>query len=140
MKTGSRILVIDDDQDFVQALVALLEREGHTVLTAHNGRDGVLSAQRERPDLILLDVMMDERTEGFFVAQELRRIPGLTDVPIFVVSSVYTEQPSLKVEPDRAWLGHDAFYRKPIDPNALLADIRAAIAARPGAAVRGATP
>jgi CheY-like chemotaxis protein len=84
--------------------------------------------------------MMDERTEGFFVAQELRRIPELQQVPIFVVSAVYTEQPGLRVDPDRAWLGHDAFYRKPVDADALLADIRAALAARPGAAARGATP
>jgi DNA-binding response OmpR family regulator len=140
MKTGSRILIIDDDQDFVQALATLLERDGHSVLTAHDGRDGVLRARREPPDLILLDVMMDERTEGFFVAQELRRIPELAHVPIFIVSAVYSEQPSMRVAPDRAWLGHDAFYRKPIDPDALLAGIRAALAAHPGAAPRGATP
>lgn len=140
MKTGSRILIIDDDQDFVQALATLLERDGHRVLTEHTGRDGVLRARREPPDLILLDVMMDERTEGFFVAQELRRTPELAHIPIFVVSAVYSEQPSMRVEPDRSWLGHDAFYRKPVDTNALLADIRAAIAAHAGAATRGATP
>jgi len=139
MKTGSRILVVDDDQDFVQAMAALLEHDGHAVLTALNGREGVLRARQELPDLILLDVMMDERTEGFFVAQELRRIPELARVPIFIVSSVYSEQPGFTVDPDRAWLGHDAFYRKPIDTDALLADIRAALSARPGMAARGAT-
>jgi two-component system alkaline phosphatase synthesis response regulator PhoP len=140
MKTGGRILVVDDDQDFVQAMAALLEHDGYAVLTALNGREGVLRARQELPDLILLDVMMDERTEGFFVAQELRRIPELARVPIFIVSSVYTEQPGFTVDPARAWLGHDAFYRKPVDTDALLADIRAALSARSGLAVRGATP
>jgi CheY-like chemotaxis protein len=139
MTTGSRILVIDDDQDFVQAVATLLERDGHTVLTAQDGREGVLRARRDRPDLILLDVMMDERTEGFFVAQELRRIPELAHVPIFVVSAVYHEQPALRVPPDRSWLGHDAFYHKPIDAEALRAGVRAALAARAGAGNRGAT-
>ena len=140
MTAASRILLIDDDDDFVQAVTTLLKREGHTVLTAGNGRDGVLRARRDHPDLILLDVMMDERTEGFFVAQELRRAPELARVPIFVVSAVYTEQPEFQVQPDRRWLPHDAFFRKPIDVDALLAAIRSALANRSDPATRGATP
>jgi CheY-like chemotaxis protein len=140
MTVASRILLIDDDEDFVQAVTTLLTREGHAVLTARNGREGVLRARRDRPDLILLDVMMDERTEGFFVAQELRRVPELARVPIFVVSAVYSEQPDFRVDPDHRWLPHDVFFRKPIDGNALLTAIRTALATRPDPATRGATP
>ncbi len=130
MTPSGRILVVDDDRDFVQALTALLERHGYEVLCAYDGRTGVLRARREAPDLILVDVMMDERTEGFFVVQELRRVPELEGVPIFVVSAVYEQVPEFQVPPDRAWLPYDAFFRKPIDPEALLAQIREALAAR----------
>lgn len=140
MTTARRILLIDDDDDFLQAVATLLVRDGHTVLTARNGREGVLRARTDHPDLILLDVMMDERTEGFFVAQELRRAPELARVPIFVVSAVYTEQPEFRADPDRRWLPHDAFFRKPVDAGALLAAIRTALASRSGTATRGATP
>jgi len=140
MTVGARILIIDDDDDFAQAVTTLLKRDGHTVLTARNGREGVLRARRDGPDLILLDVMMDERTEGLFVAQELRRAPELARVPIFVVSAVYSEQPEFQIAPDRGWLPHDAFFRKPVDGDALLAAIRGALVTRSDTATRGATP
>ncbi len=130
MTDPDRILVIDDDHDFVQALEAFLVAHGYQVLHAQNGREGVLRARRERPDLILVDVMMGERTEGFFVVQELRRVPELRDVPIFVVSAVYDLAREFDVPPSRDWLAHDAFYRKPIDSSALLEGIHAALARR----------
>jgi len=136
MTDGARILIIDDDQDFVQALDALLGQRGYEVLHARDGHEGVLRAQREHPDLILVDVMMGERTEGFFVVQELRRVPALTGVPIFVVSAVYDAAPEFDVPPHEGWLAHDAFYRKPIDPHALLTGIRSALAKRHEAAPR----
>jgi two-component system alkaline phosphatase synthesis response regulator PhoP len=140
MTDRDRILIIDDDHDFVQALDALLGAHGYQVLHAHDGRDGVLRARRERPDLILVDVMMGERTEGFFVVQELRRVPELRDVPVFVVSAVYDVTPEFDVSPSRDWLAHDAFYRKPIDSNALLDGIRAALARRHTATLEGKQP
>ena len=126
--TQGRILVVDDDRDFVQAVAAVLERQGYEVLCAYDGRTGVLRALREAPDLILVDVMMDERTEGFFVVQELRRLPALEGVPIFVVSAVYEQIPEFQVPPDPAWLPYDSFLRKPIDPKVLLDRIREALA------------
>ena len=55
---AKRILIVDDDRDFVEATQAFLEANGFTVLRAHNGRDGVKLARMERPDLILMDIMM----------------------------------------------------------------------------------
>jgi two-component system, OmpR family, alkaline phosphatase synthesis response regulator PhoP len=127
MTHNERILIIDDDHDFVQALDALLGQHGYQVLHAGDGHEGVLRARREHPDLILVDVMMSERTEGFFVVQELRRAPELAGVPIFVVSAVYDAAPEFDVPPSPAWLAHDAFYRKPIDPRTLLTGIRSAL-------------
>lgn len=119
-----RILIVDDDRDFVEATQAFLEANGFTVLKAHNGKDGVKLAKMERPDLILMDIMMDERTEGFFTIQEMRRQEELKGVPIFVISSLYTEMPDFDNPPDRAWLAHDEFLAKPVDMVQLVEKIR----------------
>jgi DNA-binding response OmpR family regulator len=140
MTQHGRILVVDDDRDFAEALGTLLTRNGYEVLWARDGREGLLRARREHPDLILVDVMMDERTEGFFVVQELRRAPELDGVPIFVVSSIYEQAPEFQVAPERKWLSHDAFFPKPVDTDALLTRIRETLAAPRGPAAREVNP
>jgi CheY-like chemotaxis protein len=130
MTTEPCILVIDDDIDFIESLSSFLTAHGCRVLTAAAGREGLTVARQHRPDLILVDIIMDERTEGFFTLQEMRRTPELRAVPIFVVSSLYTVEPDFGIPPDRAWLGHDAFFRKPVDMPALLAEITRVLGAR----------
>ena len=83
---------------------------------------------------------MDERTEGFFVVQEMRRAPELDGVPIFVVSSIYTQAPQFQVAPERKWLSHDAFFPKPVDTDALLTRIRETLAVPDGSAAREVNP
>ena len=99
MTTSRSVLIIDDDADFKRAVGGLMTASGFTVITASNGREGLELAKSARPDLILLDVMMDERTEGFFTLQQIRRFPALRDTPVIVVSSIYTDQPSFRVNP-----------------------------------------
>lgn len=121
MKT---VLIIDDDRDYVSAITALLESAGYRVISAGNGRDGVQEAKVHKPDVILLDVMMTERTEGFFTLQEFRRIPELKDTPVMVISSIYTDQPIFRVSPEAGWLPADVFLPKPVDPGRLLEEVR----------------
>ena len=121
---AKRILIVDDDRDFVEATQAFLEANGFTVLRAHNGRDGVKLARMERPDLILMDIMMDERTEGFFTIREIRRQEELKGVPIFVLSALYAQMPNFGSPPDSAWLAHDEFLSKPVDMVQLVEKIR----------------
>ena len=118
-----RIVLVDDDDDFASAVRAFLELHGYEVHCAADGRAGVLLARQVRPDLVLIDVMMNERTEGFFTLQNLRRTPGLEQVPVFVVSSVYTSEPDFQVRPEQGWLAHDEFFTKPVDLPALLKSI-----------------
>lgn len=125
-----RILVVDDDRDFVEAVRTLLSHAGYDVLAAHDGRAGVARAREARPDLILVDIMMDERTEGFFAVQELRRAPELAGTPILVVSALYDRVPEFQVPPDRSWLPHDGFLAKPVAPETLLARVRQALGSR----------
>jgi CheY-like chemotaxis protein len=83
----------------------------------------------ERPDLIIMDIVMSERTEGFFTVQEIRRTPELETVPIFVLSSLYSQVPDFRISPDSGWLAHDEFLSKPVDMPVLLEKIRQRIPA-----------
>jgi CheY-like chemotaxis protein len=122
-----RVLIIDDDADFSESVATLLQHSGYQVLRAGNGDEGVALAAAEKPDVILCDIVMKERTEGFFAIQRLRRTPGVENTPILVISSVYEALPFFTVKPDASWLGHNAFLRKPVDPNALLQMVEQAV-------------
>jgi CheY-like chemotaxis protein len=135
-----RILIVDDDRDFVDAIRTLLSGAGYEVLVAYDGRDGLAQALRERPDLIMVDVMMDDRTEGFFAVQQLKRAPETASTPIFMISAVYERVPEFGVPPDPRWTGHDVFIAKPVDPEALLRQVREALAGKLAVPGKGATP
>lgn len=118
--TEKTILIVDDDEDFVESLSCFLEMHHFRVLKARNGAEGVRVARGEHPDLILMDVMMGERTEGFFTIQQIRHIKELKDSPIFVLSSLYSQIPEFGITLESSWLAHDDFLPKPVDMNQLL--------------------
>jgi CheY-like chemotaxis protein len=130
MHSKQTILIVDDDADFAEAVASFLEANGYHVLQARNGSDGLTVAKAEHPDLILMDIMMRERTEGFFTIQEMRRTPGLQNTPIFILSSLYSQIPGFRITPEASWLAHDAFFPKPVDPPQLLEKIRERLAER----------
>jgi len=119
-----KILVVDDDRDFVEALSSFLEARHYVVLKAYDGKEGLKLARKEHPDLILMDIIMKERTEGFFTVQEIRRIPELKKVPIFILSSLYSQIPDFRITPNSSWLAHDDFLPKPVDMADLLERIQ----------------
>jgi DNA-binding response OmpR family regulator len=121
MKT---ILIVDDDPDFAEAVAAFLRANGFCVFDARDSAEGLTLARVVRPDLVIMDIVMRERTEGLFAVQEMRRTPELGDVPIFVVTSLYSTYPEFLVAPETGWLAHDEFFTKPVDMNAMLAKIR----------------
>ena len=123
MREQKRILMVDDDQDFAEAVSCFLEANGLTVFRAHDGKEGIKLAKMEQPDLILMDIMMGERTEGFFTIQEIRRDAALKDVPIFVLSSFCTRLPDFEIPSSGGWLAHDMFFAKPVDMVQLMENI-----------------
>jgi CheY-like chemotaxis protein len=127
------ILIIDDDADFATAVAHLLERAGLGVKTAGNGREGYDMACALAPDLILLDVMMNERTEGFFTLQRIRGTAALKDTPVIVISSIYGELPFFRIDPSAGWLPATLFLPKPVAPERLLAEVTQLLAAAPPA-------
>ncbi len=120
---AKRILIVDDDRDFVEAIATFLEAHGFAVARAHTGEEGTRQAKMERPDLILMDIMMSDRTEGFFAISEIRRDPALKNIPIFLVSGMCTHLPAFEI-PEGAWMAHDVFFSKPVDTGQLLERIR----------------
>ncbi len=124
----SKILIIDDDPDIVMTVRMVLENAGHQVLDAGNGKDGVNVLRQDRPDLIILDVMMDTATEGFQLALKLRNpdpasdYAEFKDVPILMLTAIHSTTP-LKFEPDIEYLPVELFVDKPIDPDDLLGKV-----------------
>jgi two-component system alkaline phosphatase synthesis response regulator PhoP len=124
MPTPKTVLIIDDDPDYVTAVSALLTGAGYVVHSAANGTDGLRLARSLLPALVLLDVVMTERTEGFSTLKQMRAVPALARTPVVIVSSIYTsELPVFQVSPDAGWVPADAILPKPVDPARLLAEV-----------------
>jgi CheY-like chemotaxis protein len=83
---SKRILMIDDDKDFVLSTKTFLEGRGYQVDTAHNGTDGWEKIQKGQADLIVLDIMMDTDTEGFNLAYKMKEMEATRRIPIVIVS------------------------------------------------------
>jgi two-component system alkaline phosphatase synthesis response regulator PhoP len=121
----AKILVIDDDPDVQLATRMTLEKAGHRVVSAANGKDGLEKIRSENPDLIILDVMMDTSTEGFQLALRLRNPDPTSDlaefshIPILMMTAIHSTTP-LRFEPDIDYLPVELFVDKPIDPDDLL--------------------
>lgn len=88
--SAKNILVVDDDMDLTKSIKAYLETRGYGVRMAHSGTDGMSEIKRERPDLILLDIMMDHDADGFNLAYKLKLDTTYRDIPIVILSG-YTD-------------------------------------------------
>jgi two-component system alkaline phosphatase synthesis response regulator PhoP len=122
--SGKKILIIDDDPDFVDSVRAVLEARGYSVESAPDGTEGFKKAKKIIPNLIILDVMMTKNTEGFEVSREFQKDEDLKSVPIIMITGI-REQMNLAFgfEPDGTWLPVKAVLEKTIKPDQLLAKI-----------------
>lgn len=112
----AKIIVIDDDPDIIEASSLVLKSRGHDVLSAHNPNKGYDLIMENDPDLIILDVMMDEPDDGFFLAQKLRR-KGIK-IPILMYTSV---SKTIGMEFGKSeMVPVDDFVEKPISPDQLI--------------------
>jgi CheY-like chemotaxis protein len=113
------VLLVDDDADFVDRNRVLLESNGYRVRTAHSGQDCLDKVSSLRPDLIILDMMMESENVGFHLSRELRNSEHTKRIPLVMITSVNDLVP-FRVEPDRTWLPVDALIEKPVEPPQLL--------------------
>lgn len=129
MAAKKRILIVDDDADFVESNAQLLRANGYEVVSASNGKDGLALARRLRPDLMLLDVMMASDTEGFEVSRKIPQVSELRNMQVILVTGVRQAlKLSSMVEPDESWLPVKSVMEKPIPPAALLEEIKKTLA------------
>ncbi len=112
----SKILIVDDNDDIREMLALLLEMQGYKVVVAADGEQAVVVAERERPELILMDIMMPH-LNGLEAARRIRQNPELAQVPIIGISA-FSDQPT-KSEADPEAFGWSAWLRKPIDMDEL---------------------
>ncbi len=126
------ILIIEDNPDMALALRLPLEASGYEVAEASTGREGLQKVKELRPDLIILDVMLEISTAGFQVSLELRspapksEYAAYRDIPILMLTAIHTTT-SLRFGPDEAYLPVDDFLDKPVDPDVLLEKVQALI-------------
>lgn len=118
-----KILVVDDDPDYQMVCGLVLKREGYQVTAAMNGGEAIDALRRDKPDLILLDVMMSTILEGVHVSKQIKNDPRLKDVPIVMISSITTSEYA-SAFPDDERLPIDAWLSKPIQPETLLKTVR----------------
>jgi len=118
---SKKILIIDDDADYSEAIKMLLDAKGYEVDSAPDGTDGFKKAKNWLPNLILLDVMMTHKSEGFDVARSLKGDAATCNIPVIIISGIRREMNlPFGFEPDNDWLPVKAVLEKPIKPEALL--------------------
>jgi len=124
----AKILLIDDDRDFVDSTRLVLEKSGHQVISASSGEEGWEKAQSEKPDLLLLDVMMQTPDEGFQLSYKIRKHENLKDMPIFLLTAV-SRVTGFKFdkEKDEGFLPVEEYIEKPVMPDVLLKKINKAL-------------
>jgi NADH-quinone oxidoreductase subunit F len=132
MATKGEILLVDDDPDFRDSLLIILENHGYTVRTAANGTEALEALKAKRPDLMILDVMMTTDTEGFDLAYELKKKSEFKDLPIILLTSflekVRQEGPDkFQHITGEEWPARWMF-EKPVDTKKLIAKIEGILA------------
>jgi DNA-binding response OmpR family regulator len=117
-----RILVIDDDPIFVKSTTAILEAHGYQVDSASNREDGLAKMSEQRPDLLLLDVMMDWVLDGVSISREMMAERELRRIPIVMVTSIRNSE-YRGVFPQDEYLHIDSWLDKPCPPDKLVAEV-----------------
>ncbi len=119
---SAKILVVDDDPDVLEAIGIVLEANGYTVITAKDGVEGMNKLKEEKPDLMILDLLMP-RLDGFGVCKELKdpRWAKYANMPIIILSSVREEASRRRYELETGLqLDVDDYVEKPIEHGILL--------------------
>jgi len=123
---NAKILIVDDDPDLTKALKATLESKNYIVITASNGSEGMDKIKTDKPELLILDVMMTTSQDGFEMARELKNDPQLKKMPILMLTAIKgrTGIDFKSSAGDPNWLPVDSFLDKPVEPQVLLAEIK----------------
>ena len=121
MESKAKILLVDDDADFVESTKIVLESKPYEVIVAVNGDEGLRKAREENPDLILLDIIMPVE-DGFTAAEQLKKDPQLAKIPLLMLTSYSTKGAETSIPRSRGFeLEAEDYIDKPVSPQDLLA-------------------
>jgi DNA-binding response OmpR family regulator len=121
----AKILIVDDDQDICEVIELVLQKEGYETAMAHSRGEGRAKVDQFKPDLLILDVMMEQPDDGIALAQELRAA-GM-EQPILMLTSV-AKVTGMHYGRDNEMVPVDAFFEKPVDPDTLIAKVASLLA------------
>ena len=124
-----KILMIDDDPDFVSGIKAILDKAGFEVEVAYNPKDGMQALQTKNYDLLLLDIMMGRGAEGIMIARKLRKDVKLRELPVLILTGMREQIaflfPGEPVHP--RFVEVDELVEKPVEPKLLLEKVNSLI-------------
>ncbi len=120
MKDGKNvILCVDDDKDFLDSVRTILETNNYTVVSASSAEDGLKLYKESKPDLVIVDLMMEEIDSGTGLVKELKLVGN--KAPVYMLSSAGDQ---LSMVTDYSTLGLDGVFQKPLQPKQLLAALK----------------
>lgn len=119
----TKILLVDDDIDFVESTKIILESKAYEVVVAHEGDEALRKAKEEKPDLILLDVIMPVKN-GFTAAEQLKKDPQLSKIPTLMLTGFSAKRAGTGIPVSRGFtLEAEDYIEKPVSPEELLARV-----------------
>ena len=123
----AKILIVDDDPDIVESMKVVLESKGYDITVGENGEEGLKKVKLDKPDLIILDIMMETGSKGFDVARVLRKDKNYKDIPILMVTAIKEKTGwDFKNEAgDEVWLPVNDYVDKPLKPDELISKVEA---------------
>jgi len=123
MKKKAKILLVDDDVDFVESTRTVLESKPYEVIVAKNGDEGLNKARTEKPDLIILDIIMPVK-DGFSAAEQLKKDPQLSKIPTIMLTAFAEKHAEASIPVSRGFtLEAEDYIEKPVTPDELLARV-----------------
>jgi two-component system alkaline phosphatase synthesis response regulator PhoP len=131
MGERKRLLIIDDDPDFVEGISPILEGAGYAVDAKYNPDDGYEALQTKPPDMLLLDIRMGRGAEGIVLARKIRKDPELREMPVLIITGIREQIaflfPGEPVHP--RFVAVDELVEKPVEPEFLLDRVSALLKA-----------
>jgi len=132
MKKKTNILVVDDDRDILDQLVTVLTDAGYGVVAAEGEAQGEERLIDARPDLAIVDVMMENQDSGFMLSHKIKKLyPGTPVIILTSVSSVTGFRFPLEAGGEKPWIKADSFLNKPVRPELLRNEVKRLLAACP---------
>jgi CheY-like chemotaxis protein len=129
---NAKIMIVDDDPDYINVVKTILEKERYTVLSAMDKKEGMEKIRSEKPDLAILDVMMDAWQDGFEMSRQLKKDPELKNIPVLMLSAV-EERTGIGFKSkagDPVWIPVDGFMDKPVEPDILISEVKKLLASK----------